>query len=95
MVDIPIEDGEAPTEASGLKEIFRILCQQLNVTEEQLWSSFKITFAVYAGTKGKEMSSKVVEKFESKLSEYLAKIPKDKLNMESIYAWIQSYTQDS
>tara|TARA_B100001778_G_C18502865_1_gene590511 strand:- start:59 stop:346 length:288 start_codon:yes stop_codon:yes gene_type:complete len=95
MVDIPIDDGDAPPQASMLKEIIRILCHQLNVSEEQLWSSFKITFAVYAGAKGKEMSGKVVEKFESKLSEYLAKIPKDKLNMESIYAWIQSYTQDS
>ena len=95
MVDIPIDDGDAPSQASMLKEIIRILCQQLNVSEEQLWSSFKITFAVYAGAKGKEMSGKVVEKFESKLSDYLAKIPKDKLNMESIYAWIQSYTQDS
>ena len=95
MVDIPIEDGDAPTEASVLKEIFRILCQQLNVTEEQLWASFKITFTVYAGAKGKEISGKVLEKFESKLSEYLAKIPKDKLNMESIYSWIQTYIQES
>ena len=49
MVDIPIEDGdEDDSNSSVLKEIFQTLCEQLNITEEQLWTSFRITFVSYA-----------------------------------------------
>ena len=92
MVDIPIEDGDGDdSNSSVLKEIFQTLCEQLNITEEQLWTSFRITFVSYAGIAGKKISHKIVARFEKHLAQFIAGAKT--FEPEHIFEWIRSYSQ--
>ena len=91
MVEIPIDDGDEHIESSGLKQIVEMLCSQLNITEEQLWMSFRITFISYAGMAGKKISDKIIARFEHSLAQFISGTKH--MDMENIFEWIRSYSQ--